>query len=988
MNRNKLLLTTILFGYSIQAQQSLYFNDKENFRYHLAENLYQTKVYNASQYEYSRQYFYNQNLGETRREAALFFDNVIGVILGQPYADKQLEAYMKSHPNSAFMEQANAPLADYYLRKKDFQKAIASLKKVNQAGLSSKENTKYVLKLGYAQFMLGDLQNATQTLNEAYRSADLSEKNDIAYMLGHLYYQQQDNAKAFEYFDMIKTLPKYKNLVKPYYVQLYFSQKDYDRAISEGQDLLADDQLTTEYRAEVNKIVGECYFMKKDYDSAYPYLKKYLDAKENPTMNDLYEMGFVTAQLQRYTEAVYYYSQILNEKSALAQNAYYQLGNAYLENHQKQEALSAYRSAYQMNYDAQIKELAGAKYAKLSYDIGNPYEAAPKVLQGFIDRYPRSSSNAEMKKLLAKSYLYSGDYKQTLEALKKMDKPTEETQKIEQEVTYMLGVEAYNKGNYQEAEAYFQKSLKYNFNKKIELKAKYWLGQSYYQQRDYDKAIATFESLKLQSGDYEEKEQLGYDLGYAYFKNKDFQKAQNYFKDYLTHPKEKFKKDAELRLADTYYANNQLNEAISIYDKADTADDYTLYQKALALGFKGDTEAKIATLKKLLAQYPKSEYKDEALYETASAYAANGQYKESNDYLSKVIKEAKDKNIIANAEIYKAQNLADENQNDKALSELKKLGLKYKNTAYASKIVQVARSIFAKNGDTAGYQSFAQNLGINLEQSDIDEINLTNAQQLYAQKEYAKAIPYYEKYLSENPNGKRGYQAQYELGESCYQNDDDTKALLVFQSVAATQNDYQEDAQVRLAQILIKKKESEKSLPYLLGTANSTDAKIRSFANQELMKYYAKKKDLDKAEAYANIVLSNSKNSESVREQAKIIKARNLMRKGQDKDTKTAYSALEKSSNPSVAAEALYAKAYYQNKVKAFKSSNETIFRLANNYSSEQYWGAKALVIMAKNYLALKDKYQASYTCDQIIANYKDFPDVVQEAQSVKKEIK
>ena len=43
---------------------------------------------------------------------------------------------------------------------------------------------------------------------------------------------------------------------------------------------------------------------------------------------------------------------------------------------------------------------------------------------------------------------------------------------------------------------------------------------------------------------------------------------------------------------------------------------------------------------------------------------------------------------------------------------------------------------------------------------------------------------------------------------------------------------------------------------------------------------------------------------------------------------------------------------------------------------------------MAKNYLALKDNYQASYTADQIIANYQDFPDVVAEARAVKNQIK
>jgi len=43
---------------------------------------------------------------------------------------------------------------------------------------------------------------------------------------------------------------------------------------------------------------------------------------------------------------------------------------------------------------------------------------------------------------------------------------------------------------------------------------------------------------------------------------------------------------------------------------------------------------------------------------------------------------------------------------------------------------------------------------------------------------------------------------------------------------------------------------------------------------------------------------------------------------------------------------------------------------------------------MARNYLALKDNYQASYTCDQIIENYQDFPEIVSEAKEVKMLIK
>ena len=232
------------------------------------------------------------------------------------------------------------------------------------------------------------------------------------------------------------------------------------------------------------------------------------------------------------------------------------------------------------------------------------------------------------------------------------------------------------------------------------------------------------------------------------------------------------------------------------------------------------------------------------------------------------------------------------------------------------------------------------------------------------------------------------YPAQYELGESYYQTQNSTKALVILQEVANVQNDYQEDAQTRIAQIYLNQNNPAQAKTYLESLANSSTESVKNFANLELMKIYADEKNFAQAEKYADLVAKNSKNPAAVIEQAKVIRARSLMNSGRDNDAKTAYTALEKSTNTEVAAEALFAKAYYQNKAKAFKSSNETIFKLANNYASEEYWGAKALVVMAKNYLALKDNYQASYTVDQVIANYQDFPDVVAEAKEVKKQIK
>lgn len=986
MNSKKILIATAIFYFGLsEAQQSKYFSDRENYRFNLAENLYQNKIYNASQFEYARQYFYNETLSNSKKEAAQFFDNVIGVILRKNHAEQGLDAFIKEYPNSAYFAQANLPLADFYLAQKDFDKALETLQNVNQYQLSKEENTQYIMKLGYAKFMTGDSQGAIEALDEAYKSAEGSDKNDIGYMLGHLYYADAQNDKAFTYFDEIKDNEKYARVVKPYYVQLYFNDKDYDKAIVEGNSLL-NENISADYKAEVHKMIGESYFMKGDYDSAYPHLKIYLDSKANPSESDLYEMGFVSAHLKKYDEAVSYYNQLLNSNSATSQNAYYQLGNAYLEVGKKQEALSAFRSAYQMTYDAKVQQLAHLQYAKLSYELGNPFESASNVIQSYITKYPNSPETKDMKSLLVKSYLYSGDYKGTLAAIDKMPNSTPETDKVDQEVSYLLGTEEFNKGNLDGAEKYFLRSLEFNINKEFNSRALYWLAQTYYQKENYPSAITRFE--RLQSASFPEKQQLNYDLGYAYFKSKKFDKAKEYFSAYLKDPKPEFKNDAELRLADTYYANNDLNEAIAIYDKTESADDYTLFQKAMALGFKGDTVAKIAELKKLLTQYKNSEYFDDAQFEIGTAYAANDDFKTSNDYFSQVIKTSSDKDLIANAQIYRAQNYIDQNEETKALAELKSLGNQYKNTAFASRIVLAAKPIYIKKGDVAGYENFAQSLGVRIDASEIDEINMNRAKTLYANKDFKNAIPLYEKYLTQNPTGDGLYQAQYELGESYYQTQNLTKSLLVLQEVAQVQNDYQEDAQTRIAQIYLAQNNSNEAKKYLVSLSNSTSINVKNFANVELMKIYADEKDFRKAETLADLVLQNPKNSASINELAKVIKARSLMNNGKDTEAKTAYTSLEKSSNTEVAAEALYAKAFYQNKGKAFKSSNETIFKLANNYSSEEYWGAKSLVLMVKNYIGLKDNYQASYTADQIIANYGDFPEIATEAKDLKKQIK
>ena len=78
----------------------------------------------------------------------------------------------------------------------------------------------------------------------------------------------------------------------------------------------------------------------------------------------------------------------------------------------------------------------------------------------------------------------------------------------------------------------------------------------------------------------------------------------------------------------------------------------------------------------------------------------------------------------------------------------------------------------------------------------------------------------------------------------------------------------------------------------------------------------------------------------------------------------------------------MYYDAYFKNKDSKFELSNDAVQKLAKNYSGYRFFGAKGLVLMAKNYYGLKDSFQATYILDNVIQNFTDFPDVVTEAQS------
>jgi len=121
---------------------------------------------------------------------------------------------------------------------------------------------------------------------------------------------------------------------------------------------------------------------------------------------------------------------------------------------------------------------------------------------------------------------------------------------------------------------------------------------------------------------------------------------------------------------------------------------------------------------------------------------------------------------------------------------------------------------------------------------------------------------------------------------------------------------------------------------------------------------------------------------------AKIYQARAALILKNTTVAKSAYAEVAKTATGNLGAEAIYNLASFSNQEKDYETSNTYVQTLAKDYSAYREYGAKGLVLMAKNFYGLGDAYQATYVLESVIKNFKDFPQVVADAQGTLAKIK
>ncbi|WP_298151265.1 tetratricopeptide repeat protein [Flavobacterium sp.] len=982
-----LLLSLLALSTSLSAQKSaVYTNDLAAFN--RAVELYRDKQYQSAQiiFEKVKQEVAGKAAAQDIEADCAYYIANCAIRLNQGGADRLMEDFVTNYPTSSKQNQAYIEVAEYYFEQGQYPDALEWFDKVDESQLSADDTEKFNFQKGYSYFTAKNKKEATKYFNTVANSKTYGSQ--AKYYLGFMAYEADDYKEASKQFEQVADQDKYKEKMSYFQADMNFKLGNFQKAIDDGNTAMAKSNALE--KSELNKIIGESYFNLKQYDKAIPYLKEYKGKKGKWNNTDFYLLGYSYYQQNDFENAIAQFNKIIDGNDFVAQNAYYHLGESYLKTDRKQQALNAFKNASEMAFDAKIQEDAFLNYAKLSYDIGNSYQTVPDVLSAFLDKYPSNPNKPEIETLLINSFITSKNYKGALALLEK--NKSFANKQAYQKVTFYRGLELYTDGSYQEALAMFKKSLGEPRDPKFTARATFWKGETEYVLDNFSESLISFKQFTgyAEAKSTPENKNISYNLGYAYFKLKEYDQAAANFQNYVTSVKDDKVRlnDAYLRLGDSYFVSTKYWPAMDAYNKAiemkGVDADYAAFQKAISYGFvTGRNQSKIDDLNKFLQAFPKSQYRDDALYELGNTYVAEKKTDDAVKTFDKLVAEFKNGIYAAKSVLKQGLVYYNADKDQLALTKFKKVAADYPNTPEALEAVSTARLIYVDNGQVDEYATWVKTLSfVEVSDAELDNDTYEAAEKQYLQNNTKQAISGFSGYTAKFPNGIHALNANFYLAQLYYADGLEENATPKYEYVvAAPKNEFTEQALVRLSQIHLKAKQYDKAIPVLQRLEMEADYPQNiTFAQANLMKSFYEKEDYPSAVTSAEKVLANPKTDDKVRSDAQIIVARSAIKSNDEAKARTAYAKLLTMAKGEVAAEALYYDAYFKNKDGKFEASNAVIQKLTKDYSGYKYFGAKGLVVMAKNFYGLKDAFQANYILDSVVKNFTDFPDVVEEA--------
>lgn len=962
----------------------------EDAEFKTGVELFQKEKYGAAQKSFTKVITTHPDKHSLIRIDAEYYNAICAIELFNKDGEYYLKQFVKNYPESPKVGDAYFYLGKYNYIKKKYKDANEWFDKVDIYELTTEELAEFYFKRGYSYFSIGTFDLAKKDFYEI-KDVDNKYAASAKYYYAHILYSERNYETALRDFLKLQYNETFKPVVPFYIAQLYYLQGKYNEVIAYAPPLM--DSVNSRRAPEIARILGEAYYNTSRFNEAIPYLKKYETSVGSLPRKDNYQMAYAYYKTKDYNNARDYFIKVTSvDNDSLAQNAFYHLSDCYLKTTQKQNARNAFGQASKLSFDKAIREDALYNYAKLCYELAyNPYNEAIKAFQQYIKDYPSSMRVDEAYTYLVNLFLTSKNYKEALDAIENIKMLTPELEGIYQKVAYYRGIELFNNSQFDEALDHFNKAVIHKSDKKLNALSMYWIGECYYREKQYQSAIYSYLAYIEDPGSIDafEVSDANYNIGYCFFKQNDYKNSNLWFRKFVTfkpHANNKKINDAFNRIGDGYFMSRDFGMAADYYNesyKMKLIDaDYALYQKALANGVQKKYTAKIADLTSFIQQYSKSPYIQKAKFELAQTYMADNQNSMALSGFKNFIEEYPN-SVYVNTCLSKIgliyYNMKDD---ENALSYFDRLIKRDRKSSEANEAIIVVKSIYTAKGNIQAMEEYLASIGAALPQVALDSLTYGVGKTHYLEQDCKSAIGAFEKYIQRFPDGIFIVNASYYKAE-CEQAANNLDAALAGYSfvISKNKNQFTEQSLYQASDILYKKQNYSQALDYYKQLGQQAENPKNTYmAAIGLMRCSYQLKNYADAIGYSNIVLSLEKLSNEVRHEAHYIIAQSFLATQKYDDAMAEFRALANTAKSEIGAEALYQVAYIQFLKNNYKDTEKTIFDFINGDGNYPYWVTKALILLADNYVATKDNFQAKTTLKSIITD-SDIPELIKIAQ-------
>ena len=978
-----ILAVTITF---VQAQRPVSY-DSPLREYNTAMDLYEKGQYGAAQEYFQYVYENTSDQQYDLKSNSYYYEGVCAATLNHGNAAFLLKDFIRKYPIHTFVPEAHLHIARYYFYKKQYKKALNSFKEIDERVVKSEDLAEYYFKRGYCELVAGETDEAKYLFREASKHEG-EYHNKAVYYLAHIAYENGYYESALESFETLKNEKEYSKSVAFYITHIKFIEGAYEEVVATAPALL--DQSSD--KAEMNHIIALSYYNLGKYSQADTYFQDMLSSEgkrgQKSTLKlsraDYYAMGYTKYKTQSYAAAADYLSKVTDSTDAMAQNAYYIIGDCYLQQNQLRQAALSFLEASKMDFSYNIQEDSYYNYAKLQYQTSTgAFSNAISALQEYVTRYPNTTRSAEVSSYLAKIYASTKKYDEAIRYMEKISSMTPDLLRSYQRCTHFRAMEYIENKQYKNAGKMIEKSMKYQIDPAIQLQNLYWKAEAEYRDGNYPQSIASFQVYHKAPGVTSDPNYpiSFYSAGYSAMRNDKYKDAQKYFDKFLTfkekEPDEMYEADAYARLGDCYFMMKDLNKAIQYYDKCHKMKsvnaDYAMFQESRCYGYQQNNTKKIELLERFNSTYPKSNYTSEAQLELAATYHAQGQFNQAIRSYTEFISKNPKSTYTAQAYNRLAQAYMNIEETENAISTYKKVVEKYPGSREAKDALVSLENIYTDLGRTGDFFEYIRSKGINsITPEHQDSIAYRSAMTKYEKGNCEMASNGFTEYINNFPRGYFIAEAHFFRGECAYGRNSYDEALADYEFLINNyRTEYNETALKKAATIMFNRENFQEALRYFneLLTSSTNDINT-SYAYNGIMRCAYELKNYREALEGAKGYLAAQQTDQDVREDAQLIAGLSSFELRDYSAAKKYLTPLAKSSTNDIAAEAAYHCALLEYKQGNYDECEKVIIDILEANYTSSYWIAKTFILYGDFYVAKGNTFQARHTYQSIVDNY------------------